>query len=341
MRSRSSQKIELVRSHAIIPAMIALVMLAGCGHAKSAEEPAPNPVMIVSAARAETQPMKSELRLLGKSVATRHVVIRAQTAGRVLGLNLRSGDMVHKGQVVAHIVNREIEAAEAGLAVARKIDPQNSKELTASVERYNHSAGIPVIAPESGVVSQPPVTSGQMVADMDPLVDLIDPANLYIEASVPVSQLSLVQPGMLAEVTTPIRPGVKIPARIAAVLPTFDANSATSSVRLDFASHERIDQAGEPVEVRVETTSVPDAITIPASALFQDAGADHYHVYVVGHDGRTHRTAVTLGLREGDRVQVTKGVAANDLVVTSGGYALSDGLQVRVAQAGQAAQGNQ
>ncbi len=344
-RSCGSQKIEPGRSRAILAAIIALAVLAGCGRAKSDEEPAaaPNPVMLVTAAKAETEPMKSELRLLGKTVATRHVIIRAPTAGRVLGVNLRSGDTVRKGQVVAHVVNREIEAAEAGLAVARKIDPQNSKELTASVERYSHSAGIPVIAPESGVVSQPPVTSGQMVADMDPLVDLIDPANLYIEASVPVSQLSLVKPGMLAEVTTPMHPGVKIPARVAAVMPTFDTNSATSSVRLDFSSHERIDQAGEPVEVRVEAASVPDAIAIPAAALFQDAGADQYHVYVIGHDGRSHRTAVTLGLREEDRVQVTKGVQAGELVVTSGGYALSDGLQVRVAQAAQGnpGQGNQ
>ena len=134
--------------------------------------------MLVTATRAQTQPMTKDLRLLGKTVAARHVIVRAPTAGRVLGLNLRSGDKVRKGQVVAHILNREIEAAQAGLAVASKIDPGDADKLSASVGRYSHSAGIPVVAPESGVVSQPPVTAGQMVADMDPLIDLIDPANL-------------------------------------------------------------------------------------------------------------------------------------------------------------------
>ena len=88
--------------------------------------------------------------MLGKTVATRHVIIRSPTAGRVTGMKLVSGDSVRKGQVVAHVVNREIEAAEAGLAVARKIDPQDAPRLTASVGRYNHSAGIPVVAPEPG-----------------------------------------------------------------------------------------------------------------------------------------------------------------------------------------------
>ncbi len=328
---------------AVIMATLAIAMLAGCDHAKdSAKESgegggasAPNPVMLVTAAKARTQSMTRELRLLGKTVAARHVIIRAPTAGRVLGLNLRSGDKVRKGQVVAHIVNREIEAAQAGLAVARKIDPNDADQLAASVAKYDHSSGIPVPAPESGVVSQPPVTSGQMVADMDPLIDLIDPANLYIEASVPVSELSLLKPGMPASVTTPIRPGAQISARIVAVMPTFDANNSTSSLRLDFAGNERIDAAGEPVEVRVATSHAPDATVIPIAALFQDPGADQYHVFVIGADGKLHRTPVKVGLRDTELAQVVEGVKPGNQVVTSGGYALSDGLQVRVAEAHQ------
>ncbi|MGH7925097.1 MAG: efflux RND transporter periplasmic adaptor subunit, partial [Candidatus Binatus sp.] len=226
MKRRCSNR----RTAAIFAAAVAIALLAGCGGEKPAgdEAAAPsNPVLLVSAARAEVHPMTSNLRLLGKTVATRHVIIRAPTAGRVIGLKLTSGDSVRKGKVVAHVINRELEAAEAGLAVARKIDPQDAKALSASVGRYSHSAGIPVVAPESGIVSQPPVSSGQMVADLDTLVDLIDPASLYIDTSVPVNQLSLVKPGMSATVTTPFHPGVEFPARIAAIMPTFDAASAT------------------------------------------------------------------------------------------------------------------
>src|SRR5208337_124817 len=252
-----------MRKRAIFAAAIAAALMTSCGGAKKSDDEgaAPsNPMLLVSAARAEVHPMTSELRLLGKTVATRHVIIRAPAAGRVTEMKLISGDSVRKGQIVAYVINREIEAAEAGLAVARKIAPQDAAGLSASVGRYNHGAGIPVVAPESGIVSQPPVTSGQMVADLDTLVDLTDPQSLYVDVSLPLSELSLVRPGMAATVTTPFRPGVEFPARVAALMPNFDTTSATSSVRTDFTGPERIAAAGAPVEVRIETSSVPDAI---------------------------------------------------------------------------------
>ena len=319
--------------------MLVATLLASCGGGQKSDEadstPPANPTLLVSAVRAAVHPMKSEIRLLGKTVAPRHVIVRAPTTGRVMGMKLVTGDSVRKGQVVARVINREIEAAEAGLAVARRIDPDDAPAMTASVKRYDHGVGIAVVAPESGIVSQSPVANGQMVADLDTMVDLIDPANLYIETQVPVNQLSTVKPGMPATVTTPFRPGVEFPARIAALLPNFDATSATSSVRTDFTGPERIAQAGAPVEVRVETASAPDAVAIPVAALFQDQGENQYHVFAIGPDGKAHRIEIKVGLRDRDLVQVTQGLKVGDVVVTSGGYALSDGLSVRVAQGNQ------
>jgi membrane fusion protein, multidrug efflux system len=292
-----------------------------------------NPTMLVSVARAEAAPMQAELHLLGNTVATHHVIVRAPTAGRVVGMKLVTGDSVRKGQVVAHIINREIEAAEDGLIVAQKIDPENAENLAASVKRYTHSPGIAVRAPDAGIISQPPVTTGQIVADLDPLVDLIDPQSLYVEASVPISQLHVLKPGMAASVFSPLRPGKPFAARVAVRLPNFDVATASSTVRLDFKGSERIEEAGSPVAVRVVTSSIPDAISIPEAAMFQDPGPDRFHVFIVGPDQRARRTDVTAGIRDGDRVQITSGIKAGDLVITSGGYALSDGLRVEIEQA--------
>src|SRR5262249_60178462 len=85
---------------------------------------------------------------------------------------------------------------------------------------------------------------------------------------------------MSAAVTSPLRPGFKFETRVAAVIPTFDAGSETVPVRLDFVGGQHIDEVDAPVQAEIVSRSVPDALVIPASALFQDAGEGHFHVFV-------------------------------------------------------------
>jgi RND family efflux transporter MFP subunit len=182
------------------------------------------------------------------------------------------------------------------------------------------------------VVSAPPISSGQVVAYLDPLADLVDPKSIYLDAAVPAEDAHLIAIGMPAMVKSPLQPDLEMPARVAALLPNFNAGSATSSVRIEFTGSARIYAAGAPAEAMVITQSAPSAIVIPAAALFQDDNGG-FHVFVAGKDSRAHRTAVTIGIRSQDRVQVSSGLVLGDLVITSGGYALSDGLQVSSAQA--------
>ena len=328
---------KLVRTALAVSAALVIFVGAGCGGAHSSDDessaPAPPPVLMVTTARAEIAPMRQELHVLGRTVALTRVTIRSPTSGRVSNLHIKDGDFVRKGQVIAHVVNREIDAARAGLSVAQKLDPQDAAALAKSVNHYDRGPGIPVVAPESGVVAAPPVVTGQMVADLDTIAELVNPASIYVNASVPIGDLHLIHPGMAATVTSPLRPGVEFPARVAAIFPSFDMQSAIAPVRIDFVRPQGISETDAPVEARIVVSEVPDAIVVPSVALFQDAGVNHYHVFVVGNDGRAHRVKVSLGIRHGDSVQVIGGVKAGDQVITSGGYALSDGLQVKVGAA--------
>jgi membrane fusion protein, multidrug efflux system len=317
-------------------AAASILLLVGCNDASSpgngAEVP-PTVVMSVTAAPVRIASMRENLRLLGTTVALRHITLRAPAAGRVTGLNLQSGDKVRTGEVVAHVINREIEAAEQGLEVAQQIDPDEAAALARSVNRYARRPGIQVIAPENAIVSQRLVSSGQIVNDQEPLADLIDSKSIYVEAAVPVDDISLVRPGMSAAVTSPLDPGIDFPARVVALSPSFTPGAATSPARLDFIGARTITEAGAPVEIRVTTKSAPDAIVIPSAALFQDAANDAFYVFVAGRDGKARRTTVAIGIRNTNTVQITAGLTLRQLVITSGGYALSDGLRVKVTVA--------
>jgi len=325
--------IRMLRSFAL--AMAGAFLITGCRTATSNDQPTETtiPTLAVSVAKVATAPMSKTLRLLGTTAATHEVVLRAPVGGRVVGMHLKVGDRVKKNEQVGRVLSLEVEAARQGLAVAKKIDPQDAPRLEQSVNKYGHGSGIPVVAPEGGVVSAPPVVAGQVVAYLDPLADLVDPNTVYVDTAVPAENVHDISVGMPATVKSPLKPNIEMPARVAAILPNFNAGSATSPARIEFTGPDRIIEAGAPTEVTVTTKSIADAIVIPSAALFQD-DAGSFYVFTMGADNRAHRVPVTLGIRNSDQVQVTSGVASGDTVITSGGYALSDGLQVSVEQAG-------
>jgi len=322
-------------------ATVALVLLAaGCRPVvrDDAGEPtaglAAAPTMAVTVAKVVRAPMRDQLTLLGETAALRKLTIRAPAAGRIEDLNLQAGDRVRRGQVIARIINREAEAAKAGAAIAKELDPQHAAAMDQAVRRFASQPGIAVRAPESGIVAQPPLSTSQIVAELDPIVELIDPASIHVEAAAPIDVARLVKPGMTATVTSPLHPGTEFPARVAAISPGFSQGGATVPIRIEFTGPARIDQAGASVEVRIIARDVPDALVVPTAAIFQNADSAAYHVFVLGPDGRAHRTGVTIGIHNLERAQVTHGLEPGQSVITSGGYALSDGLAVRPAPSG-------
>jgi len=205
------------------------------------------------------------------------------------------------------------------------------------VKRYSSGPGIAVRVPLDALVIQRVVSPGQVVNEFDPLVELVDPSSVYVDAHAPINQLGALKAGMDAAIVSALKPGVIYPARVWRLSPTFSAGGTTASVWVQFTGKDRIGEIGASVEVQITTKSVPDAIVIPRAALFEDAERHNSYVFTVGANNRAHRTVVAAGIRTPGEVQVTQGLKPGDLVITSGGYALSDGLEVRAAEAPAAA----
>ncbi len=296
---------------------------------EEANEPATSVVLTVTASRVVTAPMHREIVLPGVTAALSTLTLRAPASGRVVGLQITTGDSVRRGEIVGHIINREEDAARAGLEAARRIDPAEAASLARSVARYSTDNGIPIRVPRDGLVSQRLVSPDQIVNEFDPLVELVDPSSVYVDAQAPIDRLGALRTGMEATVVSALKPGIACRARVWSISPSFSAGGTTAPVWIQFSGPDRISEIGAAVDVHVTLESVPDAVVMPAAALFQDAASNSFYVFTVGQDGRAHRTNVGIGIRNPSTVQVTGGLAPGEIVITSGGYALSDGLRVQ------------
>jgi membrane fusion protein (multidrug efflux system) len=79
--------------------------------------------------------------------------------------------------------------------------------------------------------------------------------------------------------------------------------------------------------VNVLLSTRPNAIVIPEQAIWPQ-GRDIFVFRVV--DGKAALTKIELGVRRPGEVEVLKGLAANDVVVTDGQIKLKDGAPVMV-----------
>ena len=110
-----------------------------------------------------------------------------------------------------------------------------------------------------------------------------------------------------------------------------DPATGTVRLRAQFANDDRALFPNQFVNVRMRLDRLSDVVVIPSAAV--QRGAQGLFVYVVRADNTVTQRVVKLGPAEGQRVAVTEGLAAGEVVVVDGMDRLRPGAQVEVSGA--------
>ena len=111
-----------------------------------------------------------------------------------------------------------------------------------------------------------------------------------------------------------------------------DVTTGTVKLRAQFENTDGLLFPNQFVNIQLLQELVPNQIIIPNSAVRRGApnGVVSTFVYVVNPDRTVTVRPVTLGVVDGERVAVTQGLSAGEVVVTEGGDRLRDGAQVQL-----------
>ena len=111
---------------------------------------------------------------------------------------------------------------------------------------------------------------------------------------------------------------------------SIDITTGTVKLRAEFDNADRALFPNQFVNVQLLMDTLHDQIIMPNSAVRRGApnGVTTDFVYTVNADRTVGVHPVTLGVVDGERVAVAKGLAAGDIVVTEGADRLRDGAQV-------------
>jgi RND family efflux transporter MFP subunit len=303
----------------------------------------------------------------GELRAEREATVRAEVGGSVTEMRVEEGEPVKQGALIARIeaqalddarlsaqsavrsaeqalqvaereaertqalvkggalAERDLEAARNAVAAAQAQLADARARLTSAERQVGYTV---IRAPITGVVSDRPVNRGDVVAQGAPIVTVIDPSSMRLDASVPSEALSALR------VNAPVVFRVRgygdqfFTGHIERISPVADPVTRQVPIYVSIPNTAGRLIAGLFAEGRV-TNEVRTGLIVPASAV-ERQGSSSWVLRV--RDGKAERVPVQVGLtdeRDG-RVELTGGVAEGDVLLTGAAQAVTPGTPVTV-----------
>ncbi|MBK8212517.1 MAG: efflux RND transporter periplasmic adaptor subunit [Myxococcales bacterium] len=308
---------------------------------------------------------KPAVELTGTLRPFREADIGFETSGRLVKLNVATGDKVKQGSVLAVLdgsragaqVGQAVaqsKAAEANLAlaednlkrtealVASKSIPEAQAEAArqqvalakaqlegakATTVLAQQGAGMhAIVAPFDGIVTRAPTAIGSVVAPGAPLVRVEDVSKFRLSASVGEDEATLVHTGIPAVITYQ---GRKVTGKVIAVVPSLDQATRRVPVEIEVPNDPKSPLLGYGfVRARIEGSEEMDALRVPAAA--RRPGSQNEVVRLV--DGKAQRTKVVHVVDTDGSWIVTQGLGAGDKLVLAPSDDVRDGDALEVAQ---------
>lgn len=295
---------------------------------------APEPARIAEIPKAEGDPVRRGDLLVRFDIPTvradaesrRAEVARAKTRlATARAADARARDLLERGIAA----RRDVEDAERELADAQAALEQAMAALRAAETLTGRTA---IRASFDGIVAKRSHNPGDLVeaSASDPVLRVIDPRRLEVQASVPVADVPRLVVGASARIVgTPA--GTPVPLAVVSRPAAVEQGTASVPVRLGFASPTTY-PAGLPVQVEIDAEEHRNVVLVPAAAIVREGSET---AVFVAAGGKAQRRSVATGLSDDRRVEVLSGVKPGEQVITRGHAGLPDGAAVAVAAAKQ------
>ena len=310
------------------------------------------PVVRVSVMEVQPSPMRDVLILPGETEAWQDVRVAADMAGQVEWIGPREGDLVKKGDLMVKVdvsgLKAALDRAQAAFALAEELYQRRQQlydgkliakeDLDRSMTertlalgnlrqaKVEYERGF-TRAPIDGVVNYLFADQGEFVDRGKPLLDLVNVDKIKIHVNVPELDVRYLKTGQTTLVRVDAFADRQMTGTVDFVAYKADPATKTFLVRVlvDNQGHEI--RPGMIARVAFLRRVIPDALSTPLFALVDKGGE---RLLFVEKDGVAHARNVSLGIIEGDRIQITKGLEVGDQLIVQGQTEVEEGMRVNV-----------
>jgi len=295
--------------------------------------------------------IEENFQAVGTIEADEAVTVVAEIDGIVTGVPYGEGEMLHRGDLIATLDDRQL-AAEVSRTEALYAQSKGTYERVKAV--VDQSAGAPqdlddaaaalkvaeanlevakarhaktrITAPFTGTAGSRRISIGTYVRPGQAITDMANLEKIRVIFSAPERMIAQIKKGAGVTVSTTAFPGYTLRGSIIVIEPVIDPVTRTARVVAQVPNRERKFRSGMSADIATLLISRPRAITVPNEAVF--AAGDQSFVFAVKADSTVTRLPVKLGTRTAEVVEVLQGLTPGMKVVRAGHQKLFEGAKV-------------
>jgi len=205
------------------------------------------------------------------------------------------------------------DMARGDLAVARARLEQNLDQL----------ARTSIVAPFNGVVVERLMTPGERVVEGSQVIRLVDQDDLEVIARAPLEYYPFARRGQLLDLRTGTLSAF---GEVRTVVAVGDENTHQFELRLDLDGSPF--PVGQTLRVSIPTSDSREVLTVPRDALV--LRPEGQSVFIVDANNQAQQVRVTVGVGQGEHIEILGAVSPGDLVVIRGNERLQPGQTVNI-----------
>ncbi len=288
---------------------------------------------------------------IGTLLPDEEVDLAFETSGKVVGIFFEEGTRVKKGQLLAKINDRPLQAQLLKLQAQLKLSEEKEfrqRQLldrdAISRESYDQiatelqslKADILLVeariaetelrAPFDGTVGLRMISEGAFTNTQTKIVRLVKISPLKIEFAVNERYAGQVAPGFSITFVTNSAPK-QFEARVYAVDPKVDLATRTIVVRALYPNRNEELKPGSSVSVTALLSEIENAVSIPTEAIIPEMDGEKVFIY---KNGKAEEVKVTTGLRTESHIQIKEGLNFGDTLLTSAILQLRQSIPVQL-----------
>ena len=248
-----------------------------------------------------------------------------------------AGRLVDESQTAYSQAQGQLRTAEEHLKALQSVSKEEQiKTASAQVQsakahlasQQTQVAYSRVVSPISGIVADRPLNVGEMATPGTPVITIVDISRVVARIEIPQAEASTVKVGQTATLTQPDSKE-EVEGNVTVVSPAADPSTTTVQIWIQIDNPGERLKPGTAMHAAIATEVYKAATVVPVAAILPgETGGTA--VLTVSSDSVAHKRAVTLGVREGNQVQVLSGVNPGEEVVVVGGMGLDDKTKVKV-----------